>query len=263
MNDPRYYQLLIQLFLLSWGFFFLDFINPFYYLALLLIITLLTQFLFTSFYALPFNALSTINSSLSIVILLHATHWIWIALAGVIAISSKFILRFQNNHLFNPSNIGIVLVLLITDNAWVASGQWGQTLWIILFIAGIGLVFLMGLSQMLTSISFLITFALLLMLRTFWLGDPWVIPLHQLQNGTLLIFTFFMLSDPKTTPHCAQGRIIFGGFIAILSWLLQTIFYIPNAFLYALMFSMPLVYLLNQIFQGQNYQWLSMRKKLL
>ena len=40
----------------------------------------------------------------------------------------------------------------------------------------------------------------LLLARAFWLGDPLAIPLHQMQSGSLLIFAFFMISDPRTTP---------------------------------------------------------------
>ena len=36
--------------------------------------------------------------------------------------------------------------------------------------------------------------------RSWWLGEPLAIPLHRLENGALLIFAFFMVSDPKTTP---------------------------------------------------------------
>ena len=40
--------------------------------------------------------------------------------------------------------------------------------------------------------------------RSLWLGEPMSIPLHRLQNGALLLFTFFMISDPRTTP--IRGR---------------------------------------------------------
>ena len=45
--------------------------------------------------------------------------------------------------------------------------------------------------------------------RALWLGEPLAIPLHRLESGALLLFTFFMISDPKTTPDSRAGRILF------------------------------------------------------
>jgi len=253
--DPRHYQLFIQISLLCWGLLYLDFTLPVSYLAAAFGTTLLSQMVFTRHYGLPANLLSTLNTTLSILLLLHANHWLWIALACLIAISSKFLIRFNNKHLFNPSNIGIVAVMLLTSSAWAAPGQWGQAMWLFLFIGGLGLIPLIGFSRLLTSISFLLIFSALILLRSTWLGDPLAIPVHQLQNGALLIFTFFMLSDPMTTPDHKLGRIIFGAWVAFLGWILQFVFYIPNAFLYALAASMPLVTLLNHYFKGNHFQW--------
>ncbi len=253
--DPRYYQLLIQAGLLLWGVIYLEFnLSPLYVLAAIST-GLLVQISFTRYLKLPANLLSTFNTTLSILLLLHADSWIWITLASFIAISSKFVIRYRNKHLFNPSNIGIVAVLLLTESAWAAPGQWGQAIWITLVVAGLGLILMIGFSRMLTSISFLVTYVLLILLRALWLGDPLQIPLHQLQNGAVLIFAFFMLSDPMTSPTHYAGRIIFGIWVAVFSWILQFYFYIPNAFLYALAASMFFVPLLNQHFHSFNYHW--------
>ena len=253
--DPRHYQLFIQSCLLSWGLLYLDFTLPVSYLFAAFGTTLLTQLFFTRYHALPANLLSTLNTTLSILLLLHANHWFWIALACFIAISSKFLIRINNKHLFNPSNIGIVAVMLFTSSAWAAPGQWGQGMWLFLLMGGLGLIPMIGFSRLLTSLSFLLFFSALILLRSVWLGDPWQIPLHQLQNGALLIFTFFMLSDPMTTPDHGLGRVLFGASVAVLGWILQFIYYIPNAFLFALATSMPLVTLLNYYFQGDHFQW--------
>lgn len=253
--DPRYYQLLVQGSLLTWGLLFLNFELPLSHVIAALFTGVIVQIGFTRYFALPANILSTFNSTLSILLLLHASHWSWIALASLFAISSKFLIRYNKQHIFNPSNIGIVAVLLLSSSAWAAPGQWGQTMWLTLLLAGSGLIALMGFSRMLTSISFLVVFTGLTFLRAFWLNDPVQIPLHQLQSGAVLIFTFFMLSDPMTTPIHRIGRILFGAWVAVLSWVLQYGFYIPNAFLYALAASMPLVLLLNHYFRDQRFHW--------
>jgi len=124
--DPRYYQLTIQISLLFWAVFYLELSLPLSHVTAAIITGVLTQFGFTRYHNFPTNLLSTVNSTLSILILLHSSTWVWVALASFIAISSKFLIRYKNKHIFNPSNIGIVAVLLFTSSAWAAPGQWGQ-----------------------------------------------------------------------------------------------------------------------------------------
>ena len=253
--DARYYQFIIQISLLIWGVFYLDILIHPMHLVVTLFAGSITQFIFTRHLRLPFNMLSTINSMMSILILLHASSWVWMALAGIIAVSSKYLIRYKDNHIFNPSNIGIIAVLLLVPETWANPGQWGQAMWITLFLSGLGLVLLLSITQMLASISFIALFVSLTFIHAYWLGDPIALPLHQLQSGAVLIFAFFMLSDPMTTPKNPLGRVIFGSWIGFISWFLQYQLYIPNAFLYALALSMPLVLLLNHVLVGNTYQW--------
>ena len=257
--DPRYYQLSVQSGLLLWG----EWAGYFSVSILDIILVVLTALLFqwglTRLYRLPLNPLSSLNTALSIILLLQASHWGWLLLAAVLAISSKFWLRWSGRHVFNPSNLAIVLVLLMSNSVWVAHGKWGHAIWLALLVAGGGLVLLLGWRQMLTSLSFLVVYSLLLLLRAGWLGDPWQIPLHQLQNGALLIFVFFMLSDPMTTPASIAGRLLYGVWVALLAALLQFYAYVPNAFLYALACSSPLVLLINKTWLGERFRWPSRR----
>jgi hypothetical protein len=255
IHDPRYYQLAVQGSLLLWGMIFLGISLSVVDMLAVWVVALGTQWILTHHYQLAFNPLSAINSSMSILLLLHATQSLWLVLAIVLAISSKFFIRWNHRHIFNPSNIGIVAVLLLTDSAWITSGQWGQTMWWAILLLGLGLLFFIGISRLLSSLSFLFIFALLIILRAVWLGDTWNIPLHQLQSGALLVFTFFMLSDPMTTPDSRMGRILFGSMVALIAWVLQFIYYIPNAFLYALALSSPFVLIINKISWGKHYHW--------
>ena len=88
-----------------------------------------------------------------------------------------------------------------------------------------------------------------------WLGDPLNIPLHQLQSGALLIFAFFMISDPKTSPNSARGRIIYGALVACVAYSIQFIFYEPNGPILALIMSAPLVPLIDSVARGPIYRW--------
>ncbi|MGB5511517.1 MAG: RnfABCDGE type electron transport complex subunit D, partial [Woeseiaceae bacterium] len=97
--------------------------------------------------------------------------------------------------------------------------------------------------------------AAMLFARAVWLGDPLTIPAHQLQNGALLIFAFFMISDPKTTPDSALGRVLFATLVAGVAYVIQFIYYVPNGAIFALIISAPFVPLIDARLRGQRYQW--------
>jgi len=71
----------------------------------------------------------------------------------------------------------------------------------------------------------------------------------------LLLFAFFMISDPKTTPNSAKGRYLFAGVVALIAFAIQFVFYEPNGPILALVMSAPLVPLIDALSSGQHYQW--------
>jgi Na+-translocating ferredoxin:NAD+ oxidoreductase RnfD subunit len=94
------------------------------------------------------------------------------------------------------------------------------------------------------TLSFLASYAALIIGRAFWLGDPWPIVVNQLSSGALLIFAFFMISDPKSTPCTRMGRIIFAALTALVAFAIQFGLYNGNGLLWSLFlcaFSVPLI----------------------
>ena len=87
----------------------------------------------------------------------------------------------------------------------------------------------------------LVTTRRLLFGRSLYLGEPLAIPIHRLQSGALLLFTFFMISDPKTTPDSRLGRALFGALVAVGAWYVQFRLFRTNGLLWSLAFWSPLV----------------------
>jgi Na+-translocating ferredoxin:NAD+ oxidoreductase RnfD subunit len=110
------------------------------------------------------------------------------------------------------------------------------------------------------SYAFLLSYAAILFGRAIWLGDPWAIPLKQLQSGALLLFTFFMISDPQSTPDSRTGRILFALLVAAGSTYIQFGLYRTNGMLWSLAIVSLLSPLLNQLCPGTKYQWDSLIK---
>src|SRR5262249_48518723 len=62
---------------------------------------------------------------------------------------------------------------------------------------------------------------------------------HQLLVGSLILFTFFMISDPKTTPDRRSARIAWGMAVAVLAFVLQHQAWVMNAPVWALLVPSP------------------------
>lgn len=157
-------------------------------------------------------------TSLSLSILMRAVDpWMWFA-AGVIGIGLKFAVRYKGKHIFNPACIGIVTMCLVFGrDVWVSPGQWGQAPLIAGWAVALAALVLSSAKRLDIAFGFIGTFAAILFGRALWLGDPMAIPIHQLSSGTLLVFTFFMITDPRSTPDSRAGRLIFAACVASLT----------------------------------------------
>ena len=236
--DPRYYQIAVLSLLLGYGVFFLDFGIRWQNALTILVAAQLTQYVGTHLKRLPrFDPLSAAITSLSLTLLLRTDAISLAALAAVLAIGSKFLLRVRGKHLFNPANFALVSLMILSDRAWASSGQWGSAAIGAFLLACLGFLVLTRAKRAETTIGFLLFYASLLFGRAIWLGDPLSIPLHQLQNGALLIFAFFMISDPKTTPNAPLGRIAYAAVVASIAYIIQFVYYQPNGPILALILS--------------------------
>jgi len=217
---------------------------------------LAVQYFGSRFAGLPcFDPLSPLITSLSLTLLLR-TDAIWLAaLAATLAIGSKFLLRYHTKHIFNPANFALVSLMLLSDHAWVSSGQWGSAALGAFVLACLGFLVLTRARRAETTIAFIIFYAAMLFGRAIWLDDPFSIPLHQVQNGALLIFAFFMISDPKTTPNTAVGRVLYAGLVASVAYTIQFIYYQPNGPIIALIMCAPVVPLIDSLLRGRVYRW--------
>ena len=255
-QDPRHYQIAVLGILVSYGVVVLDF-GIHWYNALAIVTTaLLVQFAGTRLARLPaFDPKSPMITALSLTLLLRTDLVLLAMAAAAIAIGSKFLVRFKGKHVFNPANVAIVSMMLLSDQVWISTGQWGNAAIGAFALACLGFIVLTRAKRAETTVTFLVAYATLLVGRAVWLGDPLEIPLHHLQNGALLIFAFFMISDPKTTPNTALGRIIYATIVASIAFVIQFVLYQPNGPILALIISAPLVPIIDFLRRGRNYEW--------
>jgi len=260
--DPRWYQIAALSGLLLYGVTILDFgIRP--AAALGIVVTALaTQLLGTLLFRLPrFDPKSALISSLSLCILLRSgVSWIG-PFASIVAIGSKFLCRVRGKHLFNPTNLALVAALLVTARAWVSPAQWGSGVTFALAIACAGGLVVGRARRWDVTAAFLASHAAFLFGRSLWLGEPLAIPLHRMEGGALLLFAFFMISDPKTTPDSRAGRVLFAVLVAAGAYAVQFRYFRTNGLLWSLAACSLLVPLIDLVLPGARYQWKSSLRK--
>ena len=198
---------------------------------------------------------SGLITALGLCLLLRANNYSTMAIAGCLAIASKFLFRWQQKHFFNPANFGIIAALIMTHDAWVSPGQWGTDWWYLLLFAGLGGIILKRVGRWDTSIAFLLTYGGLEGIRNFWLGWTWDVWQHQLMSGSLLLFALFMLTDPRSIPNSQLGRLVWSLAIAISTFILQDYFYLSTAIFWALFLVSPLTVLLDLIWSAPRFHW--------
>jgi Na+-transporting NADH:ubiquinone oxidoreductase subunit NqrB len=255
-GDPRWFQIGALATLLAWGLLALDFDVSAGRIALLLGAALGAQYACTRIFRLrSFEPKSALISGLSLCLLLR-TNSAWLALlAAAAAIASKFLLRWNGKHVFNPTNFGIAAVLVATREAWVSPAQWGNAAFFAFLLACVGGLVVFRSARSDITLAFLGAYLALVVGRSLWLGEPLAIPLHRLESGALLIFSFFMISDPKTTPDSRAGRLLFALLVAFGAAWVQFRLFRTNGPIWALFLFSPLVPLLDRLLPARRYDW--------
>lgn len=194
-------------------------------------------------------------TSLSLCLLLRVDHYPTMILASSLAILSKFILQINQKHFFNPANFGIISALALSQDAWVSPGQWGESWWYALLFLGCGGMVISKVGRLDTAMTFLGSYAFLEAMRNLYLGWTWDVYGHRLMSGSLLLFTLFMITDPRSTPNAQGSRIIWGVAIALLTYILRNYFFVAPAVFWALFALSPLTIILDWLWSSPQFSW--------
>jgi Na+-transporting NADH:ubiquinone oxidoreductase subunit NqrB len=255
LPDARYFQIAALATLLAVNFALIDFGARPAASVIAVATALLTQAACCRITGAPLDFKSPLITGLSLSLLLRADA-LWLhAAAAMIAIGSKFVLRIDGKHVFNPAGLAIVVLLFTSKGVWISPGQWGTEIWFA-SLAGLFAILVLSASRRVDiAVYFLASHAALLLLRAAWLGDPLAIPLHQLQSGSLLIFTFFMISDPRTSPDSSVGRLVFAVTVAVAAHYLAFVMQMRPALYVALIALSPLTLVLDRLIPAARFSW--------
>jgi len=213
--------------------------------------------------------LSAHISGLAVSMLLYANDRLLpVVFAAVVAIGSKYLFRVGTNghtrHFFNPSNLGITLTLLAFP--WVGIAQpymftenlSGAGDWILP-----GIIVCTGsfLNAKLTRrvpliLAWLSAFVLQAAVRHFLFGNLFLPSLNPMTGVAFLLFTFYMVTDPATTPSSVRGQVAFGVSVAAAYGVLMA-----NHVVFGLFFGLTSVCVLRGV-QLQAQAYLARRSEL-
>jgi Na+-transporting NADH:ubiquinone oxidoreductase subunit NqrB len=260
--DARLFQVLFLATLLSIGVLLRDFSLKPEQMALTFCAGIATQLFWVRMLKLErVGVLSALITCFGLSILLRSdSYWVH-PLTAMLAISAKFVVRVGDKHVYNPANLGVILATTLLPGAWVSPGQWGNDLAYALWFVALGGLVVQRARRIDISWMFLIAFLALCAARLVWLDVPlargfnlWS---HQTQSGALLLFAFFMISDPMTIPNRTSTRLFYAVLVACGAFLWQFYLYRPNGLIWALFLATPIVPLLDRLFPGAKHQWRS------
>jgi Na+-translocating ferredoxin:NAD+ oxidoreductase RnfD subunit len=170
----------------------------------------------------------------------HWTFFGWYVFAAVAGLSllSKYVIRYRGSHVFNPANIGLVLAFVVLGSTrvepldfWWAPLNAPMLAAYAVIIVG-GFLITRRLHLLLLAATFWVTLSLGVgtlaasghCMTTRWSFAPvcgfdfWR---SIVASPEVMIFMFFMITDPKTVPGGRVGRVVFGVLVAIVSTLLM------------------------------------------
>jgi Na+-translocating ferredoxin:NAD+ oxidoreductase RnfD subunit len=165
----------------------------------------------------------------------------WYVFAGVAAFSllTKYVIKYRGSHVFNPSNIGLVIAFIVLgetrieplDFWWAPLTNPLMVIAYVVIIGG-GLLITRRLHLLALAATFWVTLAIgvgLLAASGHSMVANWAFaPVSGFDfwrvivtSPEVMIFLFFMITDPKTVPAGRVGRVIFGLLVAVMSTLLM------------------------------------------
>ena len=131
------------------------------------------------------------------------------ALGSLISIASKYVLRVNGRHVWNPSNFGVcALLFLAPASVTLLSIQWGNNLWPMAVIWVLGSVIVWRVGRLHISATYVASFLLLSLVSSAVTGNTWLATVAPITGPMYQLFIFFMVTDPKTTVQSKTGQCV-------------------------------------------------------
>ena len=183
------------------------------------------------------NVSSAYITGISISMLIRST-FLWpFALAAVLSIMSKYVLRYHGKHIWNPSNLGLSWLFFFAPFSVAGlSIQWGNNILPMIVIWLLGIVIVIRARRWHITLTYVLGFLFFAYLRSFITGASFFTEVAPLTGPMYQLFVFFMITDPATTVKNKKGQILVAFLIALVEFVLRL-----NEMIYAPFYSLFLV----------------------
>jgi Na+-translocating ferredoxin:NAD+ oxidoreductase RnfD subunit len=198
------------------------------------------------------NLASSYITGISVGILLRAPGFWPYAVCAMLSITSKYVLRVKGRHLFNPSNFGIsAMLFLASDAVATLSIQWGNNLAAMAVIWVLGSLIIWRARRFHICVTYVASFFLFSLVRASITGDPWLSEFSPITGPEYQLFTFFMITDPKTTVRSKWGQCVVAFLVALVEMIfrLEQSIYAP---LYALFLVGPVALVIEMMWNARH-----------
>jgi enediyne biosynthesis protein E5 len=198
------------------------------------------------------NLSSAYISGISCGILLRSPALWPFAVASVLSIMSKYVLRVKGRHLWNPSNFGICALLFLAPETVAAlSVQWGNFKWPLIVIWILGSMIIWRAKRINISATYIAAFLVFALARSYITGDSWWAEVAPITGPMYQLFVFFMITDPRTTVKSKKWQCVVVVLVAFVEMLLR-LDHVVHAPLYALFLVGPAAMLIEIWFESRR-----------
>ncbi len=161
-------------------------------------------------------------SGISAGILIRSPFWWPYFFASFISILSKYALRLDGRHIWNPTNFGVsAMVFLAPATVTVLSIQWGNAVAPMAVIWLLGAVIVWRVGRAHISATYVVAFFLFSFVRSAMTGVPWLATVAPITGPMYQLFIFFMITDPKTTVRSKRGQVLVVVLVAFVEMLMR------------------------------------------
>jgi len=220
MYSLQVFQFLNLLCLVTLGFLTAHMYLPFIHIIALLLFSLFMEhlFIYIKEQQITYISSSALTTSLGVILMMVTPH-IWVYMIVItLGLAQKHIIIYKHQHLFNPSNFALIATLVFYyKDAHIVLGQLGDDVWLAVAVIVFGSVILWKASRWIISLSFIIGYLIFQYIGMVQ-NDP---VLHfediteRFYSVSFIVFTLFMLTDPRTTPSKPLYQLFFGVGIAL------------------------------------------------
>jgi Na+-translocating ferredoxin:NAD+ oxidoreductase RnfD subunit len=161
-------------------------------------------------------------SGISVGILIRSPAFWPYALCSALAITSKYVIRWDGRHLWNPSNFAIsAMLLLVPEYVATLSIQWGNSIYPMIIVWVLGMVIVYRVKRFHITATYVACFVVLSYVRTLFTGHSFLAEVAPITGPMYQLFIFFMITDPKTTVKTRWAQYLVAALIAVTEMVLR------------------------------------------